>query len=464
MRTHASFPLVIAVSLSACDDPVVTDSDGTLSVSTSTTGLDPDPDGFQLTIDGVDSLALDPSGTVEIDLSPGRYTLRLLDVASHCAVAPATTLEVDVSATGTTQVSFAVTCSRTGRLVVSTTTEGENPDPDGFHLTIDAVDSLALEPTGTAETTLEPGRHALQLLGVAEHCSVAPEASLEVDIALGSTTAVTFEVTCRPTGVRLTITTTGLDLDPDGYHLLLDGGFRENVAPNTTQLPRLAPGSRTFALADLAPNCAVDGPDSRTVTVVPGELVNVEFAVVCTATTGVIGVGLNGTVEGAFFDATLDDTTRFQVVGGGPGHLAGVPAGDHVVSIQGPSNCRIRTGPQSVTVTVGTLIRDTAEVAFSATCETALRVTAPTMGTAPEGEYSVWSCEDIFDNCYWGPEDRLGALAPNDTLIAEVRPGSYYVYLRDLPDNCVAFGGNPMRDITVLAGQSVGVAFLVSCS
>ena len=48
-----------------------------------------------------------------------------------------------------------------------------------------------------------------------------------------------FEVTCSVTGVRVAITTTGLDLDTDGYRVKVDGTDREFVPSNVTVLIRL---------------------------------------------------------------------------------------------------------------------------------------------------------------------------------------------------------------------------------
>ena len=121
MRTHPILLLAVGLTLAACDDSAGPSTggpstggpstrDGTLVVSTSTGGGDPDQDGYLLTVDGVDSLALDPTGTVEIDLVDGQHTLRLLGVAEHCSVAPGTPLEVDVPSQGTTPVAFEVSC------------------------------------------------------------------------------------------------------------------------------------------------------------------------------------------------------------------------------------------------------------------------------------------------------------------------------------------------------------------
>ena len=100
-----------------------------------------------------------------------------------------------------------------------------------------------------------------------------------------------FEVSCRLTGARITTTTTGLDLDLDGYRVEVDGTDQGILPSNGTRVVlRLDPGSRTITLTGLAPNCTIEGPGSHTVTIVDTEIAPVEFAVVCTATSGVIGV------------------------------------------------------------------------------------------------------------------------------------------------------------------------------
>ena len=44
-----------------------------IRVAVTTTGLDPDQDGYQLTIDGVDALALNPMGTVQVNVDPATH-------------------------------------------------------------------------------------------------------------------------------------------------------------------------------------------------------------------------------------------------------------------------------------------------------------------------------------------------------------------------------------------------------
>ncbi|MEZ0333623.1 MAG: hypothetical protein ACAI18_06425, partial [Gemmatimonadales bacterium] len=153
---------------------------------------------------------------------------------------------------------------------------------DGYQLTIDGVDALALDPRGTAKVNVAPGRHTLQLLGVAEQCSVTPGTVLELDFARGSSTPVAYDVDCPLTGARITVTTTNGDVDVNGYSVEVDGTDRGVVLPNGALAVRLDPGSQTVTLTGLPPNCTIDGPASRKVTIVDNEAVPIEFAVVCT--------------------------------------------------------------------------------------------------------------------------------------------------------------------------------------
>ena len=357
--------------------------------------------------------------------------------------------------------------TETGTLVVSTSTVGDDPDQDGYLLTVDEVDSLEVKPMGTAVIALAAGRHTLNLLGVASQCSVAAGTVLEVEVSPRDTTPVMFAVTCPASGARVTITTTGLDFGQDEYRVAVDGGDRGIISRNATVFIRLEAGSRTIALTGLPPNCAVDGPGSRTVTIVTGEVAPIQFAVICTATTGVIGVRVSGSGAGAEHEVRLDGVTAFLVRE--RGYAGGVSAGNHVVSLVARDNCTVKTEPQPVTVTAGTLVRDTVELTFSTSCETAFLVNTETIGPVPAGQYSVWLCYDAY-YCRYGPRTRLGSVDPNGTLLAPVDPGTYRVFLADLPLNCEvvrhsqAEDTNPTDEITLVIGGIGEVTFHVTCT
>jgi hypothetical protein len=203
MRMHPLLLLVLGVSLSACSDSAgdlaggpVGPSTGTLVVSTSTVGDDPDPDGYQLTVDDdAASLDLAPSETAEVDLSPGRHTVRLLGVAGHCAVTPATPLEVEVASGSTTPVAFEVTCPLTAARITTTTTGG-GFDPDGYSVAVDGTDRGPIAANGTKLIRLDPGSRTVSLAGLASNCAIEGPPAHTVTIVTAEVATIDFVVEC----------------------------------------------------------------------------------------------------------------------------------------------------------------------------------------------------------------------------------------------------------------------------
>jgi hypothetical protein len=276
---------------------------------------------------------------------------------------------------------------------------------------------------------------------------------------------------------RVSVTTTGLDLDLDGYRVTVEGTDRGAISPNGTKLIRLDPGTRSFTLASLEANCTVDGPGSLQVTVEAGEVAQVDFAVVCTATSGVIGIGVSasGTRVNGQYEFSLDEAGGFPVGLDGPVYLDAVAAGDHVVSLDAPVNCLVENNPQSLMVTTGGLVRDTVEARFAVTCGTVtwnVRITAPTTGVVPPStRYRV--LHETFG--YWGyggPVTELGLVDPNGTLAAQVDTGEDWAnywhrfYLADVPSTCGVSDPHPYPNpgFTISAGGVLDVEFEVTCS
>lgn len=354
----------------------------------------------------------------------------------------------------------------TGTLRVATATTGDDPDQDGYLLSVDEADPVSLDPNGISDLELAPGRHTLSLLGVAAQCSVVSPNPLGVEVPSHTTTIVTIEITCPLTGARITVATTGLDLDSNGYRLEVDGTDRGRLPGNGTLVTRLESGERTFTLTDVAPNCAVDG-QSREVTVVHEETATVAFAVVCVATTGVIRmlVDASGTDLDGSYRAVLDGRSA-RASYREPTYLH-VGPGTHVVSLVPPSNCSVSTPPQEVTVTAGGLVRDTVEVRFSVTCEDAfgyVRVTVSTSGTPRSSSYVVWMC-DWADSyyCHYSTHTRLGNVDPNDTLISAVEGGVHRAWLENISDCGGTTAYNPSAPFTVTDGDTVSVSLRARC-
>jgi hypothetical protein len=212
------------------------------------------------------------------------------------------------------------------------------------------------------------------------------------------------------------------------------------------------------------------------VTIAPGKVTGVEFAVVCTATSGVIGVLVeaSGTDLDGDYVALVDGERSFFVGTAGPAYLTGVPDGEHPVLLRAPPNCSVENSPQSVRVATGGLVRDTVGVIFSVTCVPrvpgTLRITAPTSGPLPTQAYSVWLCKPRYD-CWFYPVTwrRLGSVLPNDALVTPVDAGRYQLQLRNVPANCTvrSQGGGPSgitKSFTIPYGGAVDIEFKVTCS
>jgi hypothetical protein len=351
-----------------------------------------------------------------------------------------------------------------GKLVVSTWTEGEDPDQDGYLLAVGTLDTLRLVASDTVELDLPVGSHTLRLLDVAEHCSVVPGVSLEVAISPRGDTAVAFTIACPATGVRVATSTTGLDFDASGYRVSVDGTDRAAVPVNGTTLVRVDAGIRSIDLTNVAPNCTIEGPNSHSISIADDEVVPIGFAVACTAASGVIGVLVDADgvdLEGEY--AATVDGARHPIQQGAPTYLSGIAPGEHVVSLEAPANCSVMTEPQPVTITAGGPVRDTVQVGFSVTCVSrvsTVRITATTTGVIPAHGYAVWGCFPGFYCDFYAYD--LGVVEPNGTLVTQLYPGLWELWLEDFPSNCSVSEPVP-PNFTIEYGDSLDVVFNVVC-
>jgi hypothetical protein len=173
----------------------------------------------------------------------------------------------------------------TGTLQVTTVTSGSEPDPDGYSIRIDAGDATAI---GNAETRtftdVGAGDHAVELGGLAANCIADDGLSQSTTLTAGTTSTVTFTVTCAGTtgSIEVTTVTTGAPLDPDGYSLSLDGNAGQAVGVNATRsLSDMNPGNHSVGLGGVASNCTIAEANPRTVPVAAGAEAAVSFTVTC---------------------------------------------------------------------------------------------------------------------------------------------------------------------------------------
>ncbi|HEU4700557.1 MAG TPA: hypothetical protein VFS40_15340 [Gemmatimonadales bacterium] len=174
--------------------------------------------------------------------------------------------------------------------------------------------------------------------------------------------------------IHVTSATTGSDLDPDGYTVMVGGTSQGQIASlgGELMLADREPGVVRIGLGGLAANCAVAGENPRDVTVVADATVEAAFAVTCTALppgTGTVRITT------ASSGSELDPDGFTVQVGSAPAQPIGVNAtldvpglapGTAVVALGGVAdNCFVGgDNPRAVAIASG----GTANVAFAVTC------------------------------------------------------------------------------------------------
>ena len=303
---------------------------GALAVSAITTGSSLDPDGYTVTVDGDQSSKIATTGVVTFTgLAAGNHSVALSGVAGNCAVGGDNPRTVTVVAGVLGTTAFTVGCTAPpapGDLTVSTTTTGSDLDPDGYTVTVDGSQSQAIATNGSVTFSgLAAGDHRVALSGVAGNCSVSGDNPRTVTVPAGGTGSTTFSVSCSATSGSLAVTTstTGSNVDPDGYTVTVDGNRSQAIATNgSVTFSGLSAGDHTVALSGVAGNCSVSGANPQTVSVPAGATASTTFSVSCSTTSpaveasgqGQIGNGSPSPghdVQGFDFDVRSDLTGRF---------------------------------------------------------------------------------------------------------------------------------------------------------
>lgn len=284
----ATLALAAAAGCSSSDGgPTALVSTGGLTVAVTTAGDDA-PATYGVTLDGGSSRAVDANGAVTFtSVEAGARSVELTGVPDNCSVAGGRQRSVTVSGGQTVTASFAVSCLlRTGALVVSTRTSGDDVDADGYEVGFGGARSA--EPVAVtaslAPIVFPVGELTVRLDGLADNCAVAGENPRSVTIPFRDTVDVAFTVNCAlATGtIRYTTETTGVDPDPDGYLISVDGGPEIALGPNETiDFSGLAPGDHELLLSGVAPNCTLAGPNPAIAGVSVGDTTDVTASVSC---------------------------------------------------------------------------------------------------------------------------------------------------------------------------------------
>src|SRR5215208_6460065 len=112
---------------------------GSIQITATTSGPDPDPDGYFVQLDGIEpGVSVPATGSASFpSVVVGSHSLTLSGLASNCSVAGGSTnITTTVSSEAPSVVSFAVDCvgltPTTGLLRVTTSTTGQDRDGNGY--------------------------------------------------------------------------------------------------------------------------------------------------------------------------------------------------------------------------------------------------------------------------------------------------------------------------------------------
>lgn len=179
---------------------------GSIEVTTTTTGVDLDTDGYSVVITndalGGWNFSLSANGSSTLtDAHEGTYRVSLNGLALNCLASPSNPISVTVVNGQTTRLALAVTCVAFGVIQVTATTSGMDFDPDGYVAVADLAlgGGVTVPVNGSASfTQVGAGVQNVTLSGLAANCSVVGVNPVSVTVASGATTDVSFAITCAP--------------------------------------------------------------------------------------------------------------------------------------------------------------------------------------------------------------------------------------------------------------------------
>lgn len=459
--------LVLLVTVQ-CEQPLAPPT-GILRVTAATTGIDPDPDGYRVSVNGDTGIALAANDTLVVHVVGGEYTLTLSGLAVNCVAIGGTDRSVRVAADSLGEVSFSVHCLRlVGGVNVGVATGGADADPDGYAVWVDGLFRGFVGSSGSLLVqNVAVGNRAVLLEGVAGNCAVTPPNPATVGVEFNATAYVGFVVTCSAGfgSLRVTTATTGSDADPDGYLACIDHGTCSAVpTAGASTFSGLAPGQYTVRLSGMASNCYLVSPSSVTVTVNVGETADVQFTVSCgpwgTVRVTTTTTGVDPDPDG--YVLLVDGIASGWVGVNASAIVSRLPVGSRLVGLAGVAgNCTVAPANP---VPAAVVARDTIDVAFAVSCRPATGVLAVRIETSGQeldaDGYGLWVDQvcDYYGCTYLAYE----TVAVNDTVVISAPMGAHWAGLADIAGNCRLEGGNP-REVDVPPGDTVWVVIAVTC-
>ena len=441
---------------------IIAPTTGAIEVTTSTTGAEPDPDGYTLTLDDAEIRPIgNAASAILTELSPGEHRIGLSGLAPNCTVRDGNPRTVTVTAGETAVEDLTVLCEApppaTGGLNVTAATGGPSPDPDGYSVTVDGDAGRPIAANGSvAVPGLGAGSHLVGLGGVAANCTVEGGNTRGVEVVAGAVVPVDFVVECGtiPPGagtVTVTTVTSGAGEDPDGYGFTIGDAAVQPIAANATvSVANVASGATAVELSGVAPNCTVGGQNPRTVTVPAGGSVNVPFAITCASGTGTLEIRTVSTgapADASGYTVAVDAGAPVAIGVNATRTVDGLSPGSHDVLLAGlAANCAVEgANPVSVTITAG----EVSELEFAVQCAAITGSLRVTVTGLPAGVGALVTVT--------GPGSFSEAVAATRTL-NDLAPGEYTVRAASVSSGEATYSSTPSdRTVPVAAGATAQV-------
>jgi hypothetical protein len=466
MRVAHSLIILGALAVLGCGTDSSGLGTGAVRVELGLGGVDLDPDGFFVTVDGGTTVDIPSAGSATVDVDAGPHEVVLGGLASNCLPSGTGTRTVTVNPPDTADVAFTINCvAVTGVVKVQATFAGLSPDTNGYQVRLDDGAPTLLMPTGTAVFPgVSGGSHSVDLGDVAANCSPSGSSHADVMVPVGGmardTGRVTFHVTCTSTSgwVRVSAVATGTNPDPSVL-VLIDNGvplpLATGVGAIVTYLP---PGNHLVQLSGIAPNCGVMGANPVNAMVVTGDTTDVAFSLACAATSIQVTTVTTGVNPDTTFQVAVDGAPAIPITSGVSVVVGGLAPGMHSVFLSDvASNCGL-SEPNPTPVT--TIPDDTIAVVFHVNCsaspQSGVNFVFGTTGTSLDTLYHL----TVFGGCgYYCYTPILDQDVPaNGVVYADLPAGYYEFQVSGIASNCT---GNNYGYFNITPGHltTVGVAF-----
>jgi hypothetical protein len=355
-----------------------------------------------------------------------------------------------------------------GTVRVAVATTGVDLDSEGYGIVLDEQPSQAVAANGSVTLNrVLTGLHTIGLHDIATNCRAVGDSSRSVNVTFGDTAVVEYVVTCAALvgSLQVNVSTIGLDIDSDGYSVLLDGSLISPIGTNA-QLrdSTVRAGDHTIQLAGIADNCSVTTTNPMPITIRFNATAAVSFSVTCVSTHGTYRVttttnGDDPDPDGYVICIDPINNGAFCNSGAAPIAPAGtvdltISAGSHTLLLERlAANCRVvGDNPRALNIAAG----DTINLTFSIACVPRPRLRVITTTTGPLNLGSYWICIDQYGSC------SPVVIGLNDTVTTAIDTGLAKVSLGYVPNNCTVAGEYP-RVVTATGSDTTEVAFVINC-